>query len=62
VVGVEKWPVYHVDLNENKTDLQNVLAAKVVDNVTDVGGVPVNVADDMMDGKAVTVTFDDLKE
>ena len=30
------------DLNENKMDSQKVPAAKVVDNVTDGGSMPVN--------------------
>ena len=51
-----------VDLNENKMDSQQALAARVVDNVTDGGSMPVNAAGDMMNNKAITVTFDYLEK
>jgi hypothetical protein len=51
-----------VDLNENKMDSQQALAARVVDNVTDGGTMPVNGAGDTMNNKAITVTFDYLEK
>jgi len=51
-----------VDLNENKMDSQQALAARVVDNVTDGGSMPVNGAGDTMNNKAITVTFDYLEK